>query len=68
MADILPPETANVTSPHWAIEGMAQVDGCPECVVNTQTPWTAEVSPALGRIARYVCSDCGTAWVTSWGL
>ena len=41
------------------------VDGCPECVVNVETPSSTYSTPQ-GTLANYVCLDCGHAWSTSW--
>ena len=42
------------------------LDGCPSCVVNTETPSSVYATDA-GHLANYVCLDCGHAWSTSWG-
>lgn len=54
-----PPDTASTcTDPH--------VDGCPECVVNTEAPIVLErLNP--GCSAAYHCTDCGHSWETAWG-
>jgi hypothetical protein len=44
---------------------MSLIDGCPECIHNTEPPKSA-VRAANGWLTAYVCSDCGHAWATSW--
>ena len=44
---------------------LSRIDGCPECVINAETP--SSVWPTHdGYLANYVCLDCGHAWSTSW--
>lgn len=43
----------------------SRLDGCPECVLNTETP-TAWIGAAEDCVCAYVCSDCGNRWITSW--
>jgi hypothetical protein len=52
------PETANDSA-------MSLIDGCPECVHNTEPPKSA-ARVADGWFTAYSCSDCGHAWTTSW--
>lgn len=44
---------------------MALVDGCPECVSNTEPPQSVETVRNAVH-AAYQCSDCGHAWTTDW--
>jgi hypothetical protein len=46
--------------------GMSLIDGCPECVLNTEAPTDATPTEGGWRCA-YRCSDCGHRWTTSWG-
>lgn len=46
---------------------MSQADGCPECVHNVEPPRDVARNDAGGYFAGYLCSDCGHAWITSWG-
>lgn len=46
------------TNPH--------VDGCPECVVNSEEPTHLTRLPD-GCDAAYRCADCGHEWDTAWG-
>lgn len=41
------------------------VDGCPECVENTEPPFSKEDVPN-GCQCAYICTDCGNRWSTSW--
>jgi hypothetical protein len=43
------------------------IDGCPECVVNSEAPHTTERTPA-GWTESYVCADCGHRWYTCWAV
>ena len=46
---------------------MARVDGCPECVRNTEPPRRVCDTPGQpGFTADYTCSDCGHRWTTAW--
>lgn len=45
----------------------ALIDGCPECVYNTEAPSSVHDDSPRGWLANYVCADCGHAWTTSWG-
>lgn len=46
---------------------LARLDGCPECVENTEAP--RAVTPTRdGWMAAYLCADCGHSWTTSWSL
>ena len=47
---------------------MARIDGCPECVVNTEAPLRVRESPGNvpGFTADYRCTDCGHRWTTAW--
>jgi len=44
----------------------AAVDGCPECVINTEAPILTHPVEG-GFVAFYSCSDCGHDWSTAWG-
>jgi hypothetical protein len=44
---------------------MGLVDGCPECVRNTEAPRSA-VAVTGGWRTAYMCADCGHAWTTDW--
>lgn len=44
---------------------VARIDGCPECVYNTEAPRSVEPF-TNGFNAAYLCTDCGHAWTTSW--
>lgn len=46
-------------------ERMSRVDGCPECVFNTEAP-RCVVLLAIGYRCGYLCTDCGHAWTTDW--
>ena len=48
-----------------AIPAMTYIDGCPNCVTNTEAPKSAIVLD-LGYRTAYECSDCGHAWTTDW--
>lgn len=41
------------------------IDGCPECVLNTEPPRSSTLLDGAVRCA-YLCSDCGHAWTTDW--
>lgn len=59
MADIVPLSSARQIDP------LGRVDGCPECVYNTEPPFDAY--PTIGGyVASYICSDCGHKWSTAW--
>lgn len=45
---------------------LAHVDGCPDCVTNTEAPEHVEPSPR-GCVCFYRCHDCGYVWQTAWG-
>lgn len=45
---------------------LAHVDGCPECVTNTEPPEHREATPH-GCVCSYKCHDCGHVWETAWG-
>jgi DNA-directed RNA polymerase subunit M/transcription elongation factor TFIIS len=53
------PDPGNCVQPH--------ADGCPECVVNVETPWLHETRPD-GCSTAYECHDCGHSWSTSWAV
>ena len=42
-----------------------RIDGCPECVVNTELPHST-TRTTTGWLSVYRCADCGHAWSTSW--
>lgn len=43
----------------------ARIDGCPECVTNTEPP--RSVAPTdNGYRCAYLCGDCGHAWTTDY--
>lgn len=44
---------------------MSRIDGCPECVLNTEPPRSVTTTND-GFRAAYLCSDCGHAWTTDW--
>jgi hypothetical protein len=44
---------------------LSRVDGCPECVHNTEPP-RAAVPSTTGWWCSYLCSDCGHTWTTDW--
>lgn len=48
---------------------MSRVDGCPECIINVEAPWSSmPVDGAVsGYVNTYTCSDCGHSWQTTWG-
>jgi DNA-directed RNA polymerase subunit M/transcription elongation factor TFIIS len=56
--------TANVTPPSGSLA--ARLDGCPQCVQNTEVPYGAFEPPSGGMVALYKCTDCGHRWHTSW--
>jgi hypothetical protein len=43
----------------------ARIDGCPQCVHNTEAPRSV-MTTDNGYLAAYLCADCGHAWMTSW--
>lgn len=45
---------------------LAHVDGCPECIYNTEAPEHTEPT-GHGCLATYRCHDCGHTWETAWG-
>lgn len=45
--------------------GMSLVDGCPNCVINTEPP-TSAAAACEGWACTYRCADCGHAWTTNW--
>jgi hypothetical protein len=47
---------------------LSLLDGCPECVINTELPQVVESIPSKAQRASYRCSDCGHAWITEWSL
>lgn len=49
----------------WVAAGMSNVDGCPECVTNTEPPRSCVRVDDAWRCG-YLCSDCGHAWTTDW--
>ena len=59
-----PPPTRATSSPR--AETQARVDGCPECIANTEPP-LLEHPIEDGFVAFYRCSDCGHLWSTAWG-
>jgi hypothetical protein len=61
VADILPPSTDERVDP-WSL-----VDGCPECVDNTEAPWHVATIDTGGWLCAYYCADCRHSWSTSWG-
>lgn len=44
---------------------MSRLDGCPECVLNTELPKSTAPTDN-GYRAAYLCNDCGHAWTTDW--
>ncbi len=46
---------------------MSRVDGCGECVYNTETPRAVMPDGSGGWLCHYVCTDCGHTWKTAWG-
>lgn len=46
-------------------QAMSRIDGCPNCVTNTEAPrsWAAT---DIGYCCAYLCEDCGEAWLTNW--
>lgn len=65
VVDILPPPTPNSYRAAPEILATCRVDGCPECVVNTEAPFDAYPTRG-GYVATYRCSDCGHHWSTAW--
>ena len=63
MAETQRTHTAPTAEP--PTEWMRRIDGCPECVHNTEAPTTAEAVPG-GYQTHYTCTDCGHEWATSW--
>lgn len=63
-ADVWPACTWHAGHPEHAA-AMSKVDGCPECVLNTEPPRSA-VAVGNGWRCAYLCSDCGHAWTTDW--
>ena len=61
------PKSDTDTCTRWAI-WMAKIDGCPECVVNTETPLRVRetFTNIAGFQADYRCTDCGHRWTTAW--
>lgn len=62
------------TSAHWTptprdgsdhAEAMSHIDGCPNCVRNTEKP-RASVQVTNGYRCAYLCGDCGHAWTTDY--
>ncbi len=47
---------------------MARIDGCPECVINTEPPLSVREADSNlpGFYADYCCTDCGHRWTTAW--
>lgn len=48
-----------------AIRRMSKADGCPDCVVNYETPRTVEPTRD-GYRAHYECALCGHTWTTDY--
>lgn len=55
------PRPDSTAIPHPA----SRIDGCPNCVHNTEAPksWLGTDADVT---CAYLCSDCGHAWITSW--
>lgn len=49
----------------WDNLALSRVDGCPECVRNTEAPHDAYPT-SDGYVATYHCADCGHRWSTAW--
>lgn len=46
---------------------MSRLDGCGECIYNTEMPRAAMPDGTGGWLCHYVCTDCGHTWKTTWG-
>lgn len=46
-------------------ERMARVDGCPDCVTNTEPPYVV-IDHGTWFTAKYGCETCGHFWETAW--
>lgn len=58
-----------------ALRRIQRIDGCPECVDNTEAPLSVEDlptsywsdgTPVPYFLARYHCHSCGHRWETAW--
>jgi transposase-like protein len=58
-------DPAASVSPTTDRRGSSLLDGCPECVVNTELPRRTSIV-ANGFHSEYECSDCGHTWTTDW--
>lgn len=58
--------TRPTTTAEPPTEWMSRIDGCPECVDNTEAPQSVEDTGGGGFNARYRCADCGHRWETAW--
>ena len=61
---IVPTADSTATHPPF-VARMARLDGCPECVTNTEAPYRVEDRPG-GFAAYYGCESCGYFWSTCW--
>jgi DNA-directed RNA polymerase subunit M/transcription elongation factor TFIIS len=57
--------TADSTHTPPPISALGRIDGCPECVHNTEAPIDADPA-ADGYVATYRCAACGHRWSTAW--
>lgn len=59
--------TAQVpAAPFDRTRAMSRADGCPSCVVNAEPPKDVAAGDDC-YYAGYLCTDCGHAWLTTWG-
>lgn len=59
------PAAKSSDTPPQEIARAAYLDGCPECVLNTEPPRSV-TALEKGARAAYLCADCGHAWTTDW--
>lgn len=63
---ILPPSSVTrLGDPLTA--AMSHLDGCPQCVHNTEMPTAAVPDGTDAWLCHYACTDCGHTWTTAWG-
>ena len=62
---ILPPTTDRRIGDAMTA-AMSRLDGCGECIYNTELP-KAAIPHDGGWLCHYACTDCGHTWTTAWG-
>jgi hypothetical protein len=60
-----PVDNSPTTCANGHAGAMSNVDGCPECVTNTEPPRSAVPVEGAWRCG-YLCAACGHAWTTDW--